>query len=128
MKGASKSKLFLMEFIFVVLMFAICASICVSLFAKSAQFSRLASAMNEGTLVASAAVEQVKAIDTDDEKQLKVEIKKIEDSLNNKYDNKYELKIDYKISDGVVVGKCKVKSVLLGDVCELSLAKYTMKV
>ena len=128
MRGSSKSKLFLMEFIFVVLMFAICASICVSLFARSDHFSRLASATNEGTLLAAGAIEQVKAIDSGDEKQIRQEIADIEKNINDKYDKKYKIKLEYEISDGMVTGKCKVTHTLLGDICELPLAKYSGKV
>ncbi|MGP1570224.1 MAG: hypothetical protein ACTTH0_04815 [Eubacteriales bacterium] len=128
MRGASKSKLFLMEFIFVVLMFAVCATICVTVFAKSDQFSRLASATNEGTLIAATAIEQVKSIESKDENRIKTEVEKIEKEINEKYVNKYNIKIEYKISDGILIGSCKVKNSVLGDVCELPLAKYAGKV
>lgn len=128
MRGTSKSKLFLMEFIFVVLMFAICASICVTVFAKADQLSRRASAINEGTLIAASVIEKVKAIETTDEKQIKRKIAKIEKDANDKHSHRYNIKIEYKIEDGMITGDCKITSGVLGDICELPLAKYTVKV
>lgn len=117
-----------MEFIFVVLMFAVCASICVGVFARADYMSRLATATNESILIAETAIEEIKGLDSTDKDKLEKEIKNIENNLNEKHSDKYSIKINYEVSHDIIVGNCRVESPLFGKVCELPLAKYVSEV
>ncbi|MGN0712066.1 MAG: hypothetical protein ACI4LO_09900 [Anaerovoracaceae bacterium] len=58
----SKSHLFLMEFICVVLFFAVCAAVCVQAFVKSDALSRYGQTTNEALLAVQSAAETIKAM------------------------------------------------------------------
>ena len=58
--GVSKSQIFLLEFIIVVLFFAICATVCVTAFVKSDALSRENAAKNEAISRVESAAEIVK--------------------------------------------------------------------
>lgn len=127
MNNSSKAKLFLMEFIFVVFMLAVCAVICVSVFVKTDHVSRMATAKNEGILIAEAVIEQVKAVSTGDEEKIFGAVSKIVKETNYKYDKEYSVSVNYDIKDRMLRGKCVVKSKVLGKICELPLTKYVVE-
>ncbi len=58
---ASKSQIFLLEFVFVVLFFAICTTVCVMAFVKSDRLSNENAAKNEAIVRVESAAEVVKA-------------------------------------------------------------------
>lgn len=62
----SKSHLFLMEFICVVLFFSVCAAVCVQAFVKSEALSRYGQTTNEALLAVQSAAENIKAMEKPD--------------------------------------------------------------
>ena len=64
----SKSQVFLMEFILVILFFALCGAICIKAFVKADTLSRESRELNQGMLLAQSAVECVKAASASQEK------------------------------------------------------------
>jgi hypothetical protein len=59
----SKSLLFLMEQVIVITVFAVCAAVCVSLFASSFETARASSDLNKAMLLAASGAEAAKASD-----------------------------------------------------------------
>lgn len=56
-----KSQLFLMEFVLVVMFFALCSVICISMFMKAETISRNSLEINRGLMLAQSAAECIKA-------------------------------------------------------------------
>lgn len=61
--GASKSMIFLLEFVFVVLFFSICATICVTAFVKADHLSTTNGIKNQAIVQAESAAELIKHAD-----------------------------------------------------------------
>lgn len=61
-RSYAKSQLFLMEFIAVVLFFALCSSICISAFVKANNMSKESKELNHANILAQSAAESIKAL------------------------------------------------------------------
>lgn len=105
MNNSSKSKLFLMEFICVVLMFAVSAAACVSAFAKADYISRQGSTLSEATLIAATVAEKIKSAKGEG---LDRTVKDIEAETNSTYKDKYEVQIRTEKSGDMFTGDIKV--------------------
>jgi len=60
-KTYARAQMFLMEFIAVILFFALCAAICLSAFVKADQMSQESSSLSRALLVAQSGAETIKA-------------------------------------------------------------------
>jgi hypothetical protein len=58
----AKSQLFLMEFIIVVLFFALCTSVCISAFVKADSISKGSKELNDALILAQSAAESIKGL------------------------------------------------------------------
>lgn len=128
MNNSSKSKLFLMEFICVVLMFAVSAAACVSAFAKADYISRQGSVLSEATLIAETAAEKIKMASPD---KLEAVSEKVEEEVNALYKGMYEVHISTASSKNIFTGDIKVYNVKHGNVqheqdfvCRIEVKKY----
>lgn len=120
-RNDTKSQIFLMEFIVVVLFFSICITICISGFVKANRISEDSKTLNHGILLAQSAAECIKAADYDD----------IDEKLNRLVypvaeQEGYHLDVSKSMNKQMLTAVVSVWNES-GTICELSVKKYVMK-
>ena len=112
----SKSHMFLIEFVCVVLFFALCAAVCIKTFAGAEMLSKNGKDINEALLVAQTVAETIKASDAKSEEQLLKEAKAII------ADCQYDVVIESELEDDMFSAKILVSKEQ--ELCELEIKKY----
>ena len=87
-RNYAKSQLFLMEFIIVVLFFALCTSICISAFVKADSISKESKELNHSLILAQSAAETIKGLDFNELDQLS-ELTGLYEAENGKFRGYY---------------------------------------
>lgn len=82
---SSKSQLFLMEFICVLMFFSLSAAICISAFVKADNISKKGYELNEALIIAQSTAETIKVIEYPSHNKIMMEVEKINKYSNNKY-------------------------------------------
>ncbi|MBN7773394.1 hypothetical protein [Clostridium aminobutyricum] len=145
-RNYAKSQLFLMEFIVVILFFALCASICISAFVKADNMSRESKELNHALILAQSAAETIKGVEVGDVDRLsditglhKVKenmyrgyysknFKIIEDSEGNISDSEdmiYVMEVKLAMENKMLTAEIMVRNKnAQNSVCELEVKKY----
>jgi hypothetical protein len=114
-KNHTKSELFLMEFIAVILFFSICTAICISAFVKADNISKESDLLNGAMILAQSVAEEIKAT---------------EDITGQKYqnykDDSYYLDVSTEIKDKILVADITVfdAKIQKKEICRLEVKKY----
>lgn len=117
----TKSQIFIMEFIVVVLFFSLCVGTCISGFVKANRISEDSKAMNHGILLAQSAAECIKVSDYED----------IDAKLNRLVypvaeQEGYHLDVSKSMDKQMLTAVITVWNER-GTICELSVKKYVME-
>jgi len=80
--NSSKSQVFLMEFICVILFFALCAALCLNVFVKADGMSRKGQEINEALVLAQSMAESIKVMESPSHEFISAEAEQIS---NGKY-------------------------------------------
>lgn len=110
----SKSELFLMEFIVVILFFSLSAAICISAFVKANNISEESKKLNHAVILAQSTAEKIKASGSTGE------------NYSGTYDNRYYLKVESTVEDEMLTADIAVyeKSDRKTEICRLEVKKY----
>lgn len=116
----SKSQIFLMEFIIVILFFSICVTICLKAFVEANQMSGESKRINHAILIAESAAECIKASD----------YKEIDDKLTSLVypqvkEKKYNIKVKKQLKNQMLEATIIVRDIEKKDIYELKVKKYT---
>jgi hypothetical protein len=148
-RSYAKSHVFLMEFIVVVLFFALCTSICISAFVKADNISKQSKEMNHAILLAQSAAEAIKALDYDEFGRLGelIGLYKVDDkkyygyytknfqsivegkpvgSMNETLGAVYAMEVKTAVKDQILTSNIMVYSTDATEkkICELEVKKY----
>lgn len=117
----SKSRLFLMEFICVVMFFALCAALCLNVFVKADGISKEGCELNESLLLAQSLAETIKSMDNPNDEEISLAVEKMNKECKNKYivSVKNEVQVDMLQAD-IHVYNIEDKK----EICTLSIKKY----
>ena len=122
MSRRNSSQLFLMEFICVVLFFALCAALCLNAFVKADRISRQGSELNESLILAQSMAETIKAMDAPDHDKIAAAVDRI-----NKEDGS---KLIVKVKDQVLFDMLRADISIYEakdsteQICSISVHKY----
>ena|SRR5665647_2836019 len=111
----TKSELFLMEFIVVILFFSLCTAVCISAFVKANHISEESKLLNGAMILAQSTAEEIKATDdTSGEK------------YNDYRDDRYYLEVMTEVQDKILVADVAVFDVKNREkeICRLEVKKY----
>lgn len=114
-KNHTKSELFLMEFIAVILFFSICAAICISAFVKADNISKDSDLLNGAMILAQSVAEEIKATEVITGQK-----------YQNYKDDIYYLDVRTEIKDKIMVADIIVFDVTNkgNEICRLEVKKY----
>lgn len=112
----SKSHMFLIEFVCVVLFFALCSAVCIKTFAGAEMLSKKGKDINDALLVAQTVAETIKASDADNQKQLLEEAEAIASECQ------YDVVIKSEVKEDMFSAKILVSNE--EELCELEVKKY----
>ncbi|QHI71830.1 hypothetical protein [Aminipila terrae] len=122
MSNRNSSQLFLMEFICVVMFFALCAGLCLNAFVKADNISKQGKQLNEAVLLAQSMAETIKAMDSPSHENIAAAA----DKLNKEDQNELTVMVRDRVlqdmlqADIYVYGsKDDVKKI-----CSISINKY----
>lgn len=145
-RSYAKSQLFLMEFIAVVLFFALCSSICINAFVKANNMSKESKELNHANILAQSAAESIKALEYTNIDQLE-ELTGLHNVEENKYlgyydedfksldqkelkkDDKsnkiYVMEVDMTLEHEMLTAQVTVnKKNIKENICKLTVKKY----
>lgn len=113
-RNYSKSELFLMEFIVVILFFSLCAAICISAFVKANNISEDSKKMNHAVILAQSIAEKIKATGNTGEE------------YSGTYNNQYYLEVEAGVEDRILSAEILVydKANMEKEICRLEVKKY----
>ena len=142
-RNYAKSQLFLMEFIVVVLFFALCSAICISAFVKADSISKESKARNHALILAQSAAEAIKGLDTNEFDQLSklIGLHETEDhKLQGYYSQNFEslgtgaveakkatyvMEANLKTKDQMLTAEITVREISSKkNICKLQVKKY----
>lgn len=111
----AKSELFLMEFIVVVLFFALSTSLCISAFVRANHISEDSVQLNRALTLAQTTAEMLKA----------QEVPAVEDNTSF-YNEEFFVRVDTKVREGILTGKIRIYGKEDGnnEICTLVVKKY----
>jgi len=111
----TKSELFLMEFIIVILFFSLCTAICISAFVKANHISEESKLLNGAMILAQSTAEEIKATEGASEKK-----------YMGYHDESYYLEVMTEIQDEILVADIAVFDVKKREkeICRLKVKKY----
>lgn len=114
----AKSEIFLMEFIIVVLFFALCSAVCISAFAKAENISRQSRDMNEALILAQSAAEALKAGEYQELENLKMQVEE---------EGRYSIEVLQSLQGDMMIGDIAVyeKDGKSDAICQIQVKKYT---
>ncbi|MHC1724015.1 MAG: hypothetical protein AB9836_12525 [Aminipila sp.] len=120
--NSSKSQIFLMEFICVVMFFALCAALCINAFVKADGMSKEGRELNEALLLAQSLAETIKSMDSPSNE----DISTIVDKMNRECRNKYMVKVKDKVQADMYQADIYVYDTKSSknEICTLSIKKY----
>ena len=119
----SKTHMFLMEFICVVLFFALCASLCVTAFVKADEISQKGLDKNTSLLVAQNIAEQVKSLDQVTEGTWE-EIYSIVSEESVLLEEGKEVYVESSLEEGMLQVHIVIQDERDQEVCDLTVKKY----
>lgn len=120
-RNSSKSQLFLMEFICVVMFFALCAALCIHVFVQADRISKEGRQLNEALLLAQSVAETIKDMDYSDKEEIAVTVNQI----NKEYKNKYTVRVKDAVKENILQANIYVYSMKdKKEICTLSIKKY----
>ncbi|WP_206457774.1 hypothetical protein [Anaerovorax sp. IOR16] len=116
----SKSQIFLMEFIIVILFFSICVTICLKAFVEANQMSEESKRINHAILIGESAAECIKASD----------YKEIDDKLSSLVypqvkEKEYNIEVKKQLKNQMLEATIIVSDIEKKDIYELKVKKYT---
>lgn len=114
-KNHTKSELFLMEFIVVILFFSLCTAICISAFVKANHISEESKLLNGAIILAQSTAEEIKATgDISDEK------------YRDYHDDSYSLEVMTEVQNEILVADIAVFDANNRgkEICRLKVKKY----
>lgn len=119
-RKSSKSQLFLMEFILVVMFFALCTGICLSAFVKANNISREGHQLNEALLLAQSMAETIKAMDDVEHENIMKAVEKIN------LENQYFVKVEDRVNDHMLEADIYVYNKKNDEeqICSIYINKY----
>ncbi len=114
-KNHTKSELFLMEFIVVILFFSLCTAICISAFVKANHISEESKLLNGAMILAQSTAEEIKATGNSSEKKYK-----------GNQDDTYYLEVMTEVQDKILVAEISVFDGKNRDkeICRIAVKKY----
>lgn len=120
-RNSSKSQLFLMEFICVVMFFALCAALCIHVFVQADRISKEGRQLNEALLLAQSVAETIKNMDYSDKEEINTTVNQI----NKEYKNKYTVRVKDAVKENILQANIYVYSMKdKKEICTLSIKKY----
>ena len=111
----TKSELFLMEFIVVILLFSLCTAVCISAFVKADHISEESKILNGAMILAQSTAEEIKATgDITGEK------------YKNYQDDSYKMEVTSQIKDKILVADITIFDIKnkKKEICRLEVKKY----
>ncbi|MFV0517880.1 MAG: hypothetical protein ACK5MV_10845 [Aminipila sp.] len=122
--NSSKSQLFLMEFICVVMFFALSAALCVSAFVKADTVSKNGRNLNEALFLAQTVAETIKAMDNPNEETIGQAVK----TIQKEKDNDLVLKVENNWEPDMLISKVYVYESVADldkkEICDITIKKY----
>ena len=114
-RNQSKSQLFMMEFLVVLLLFAVCAAICISAFVRADHISRDSVQLNRALALAQSVAEEIKAtgmINGEEPADL--------------YNDDFYVRIDRVVEDQILIADISVsrKDDANNKICQIQVKKY----
>lgn len=121
-RNSSKSQIFLMEFICVVMFFAICVALCINVFVKADSTSKEGRELNESLLLAQSMAENIKAMDNPNHDNIVIAV----DKINQEIQNKYIVKVKDKVIEDILEADIYIYNMksMKTEVCSLTMKKY----
>lgn len=120
--NSSKSQIFLMEFICVVMFFALCAALCINAFVKADGISKEGHELNETLLLAQSMAETIKSMDYPSREEINIAV----DKMNRECKNKYMVRVKDKVQVDMLQADIYVYNTKSSEkeICTLSIKKY----
>nr|WP_315023093.1 hypothetical protein [uncultured Aminipila sp.] len=120
--NSSKSQIFLMEFICVVMFFALCAALCINAFVKAEGISKEGRELNEALLLAQSMAETIKSMDYPSNNDIDNAVER----MNRKGSKKYIVKVKDKMQADMLQADIFVYNTKSSknEICSLSIMKY----
>lgn len=118
-RSSSQSQLFLMEFICVVMFFALCGALCINAFVDADGMSKKGLQLNEALLLAQSAAETIKAMDEPGRQN----ISKAVGALNEQAGGLYTVKVEDEVKGSMLTARVYVYG-SKEEICSISIKKY----
>lgn len=120
--NSSKSQIFLMEFICVVMFFALCAALCINAFVKADGISKEGRELNEALLLAQSMAETIKSMDYPSNSDINNAVER----MNKQSSKKYMVKVKDKVQEDMLQADIYVYNTKISkkEICTLSIKKY----
>ena len=114
-RNQSKSQLFMMEFLVVLLLFAVCGAICISAFVRADHISRDSVQLNRALTLAQSVAEEIKATGLINGEE-----------PENLYNDEFFLRVDRVVEDQIMIADITVspKDDANNKICQIQVKKY----
>ena len=117
-RNQSKSQLFMMEFLVVLLLFAVCAAICISAFVRADHISRDSVQLNRALTLAQSVAEEIKAtgmVSGEEPADL--------------YNDDFYVRINRVVEDQILIANITVsrKEDANNTICQIQVKKYLLE-
>ena len=114
-RNQSKSQLFMMEFLVVLLLFAVCAAICISAFVRADHISRDSVQLNRALTLAQSVAEEIKATGMVNGEE-----------PGDLYNDDFYVRIDRVVEDQMLIADNSVsrKDDANNRICQIQVKKY----
>ena len=114
-RNQSKSQLFMMEFLVVLLLFAVCAAICISAFVRADHISRDSVQLNRALTLAQSVAEEIKATGMVNGEE-----------PGDLYNDDFYVRIDRVVEDQMLIADISVsrKDDSNNKICQIQVKKY----
>lgn len=122
-RNSSKSQMFLMEFICVVMFFVLCVALCINVFVKADSISKEGCQLNEALLLAQSTAESLKVMENLNHDKIVM----IENRINSNTQGKYIVKVEDEVIGDMLKADIYVYNMEYSetDICTISMKKYS---